>query len=59
MLTNPPVYTPPALNVVVPLASLSAAEPGACIPRNASTWHQVGEFLTVQHLASLGLRMLP
>ena len=30
-----------------------------CGLRNASPWHQVSEFLNTQHLASLGLRMLP
>ncbi len=66
MLTNPPDCTPPALNVVVPLASLTTAEPGACIPvpakhptaRNAGPWRQVALFLDDQHLASLGLRMV-
>ena len=30
-----------------------------CCLRNAASWRQVGDFLHAQHLASLGLRMLP
>lgn len=51
---------PSDLNGKAPVV-VTPAEPGPGVRSslNASTWRQIGEFLTVQQLALLGLRLLP
>lgn len=39
-----PNCTSPALNLAVPLASLAAGEPGACIGRNEESWKEIASF---------------
>jgi len=51
-----PCAPPPENDAVAVMATPVVFGEGVRTDRNANEWHQVAEFLTEQHLATLGLR---